>query len=314
MAVKQGDELNTEKGRVEVNLGKGNWVRLDQHTRVVFTDFQSELMTLSLWQGSLYLQLNNQMVKVRSPQDEHSFQEEGLYRVDVKKNKTEVYENPRVVDRFDSWSQRREERAVRREYEPNYGEAYPYDGWTGWTFSPLWPWSAFDWYMGWYPIWNYYNPYLWSFHYWPTWYFGWNPFWYWNTWYYGYYPYGYGYGYGYGHYYDYNTRSYRRYGQTVIRKDQLRPLRGIIRKTDRAVQSAPLTLNSPRKIYPSRITSGIRRPSYSSGSRVYSRFSGSFSSRFTTSRSFSNPSYRSFSGRSFSRSSGSSHSGGIRRK
>lgn len=40
MAVKPGDELNTQKGRIEVEIGDGNWIRLDQHTRVVFVDFQ----------------------------------------------------------------------------------------------------------------------------------------------------------------------------------------------------------------------------------------------------------------------------------
>lgn len=271
MAVKQGDELNTEKGRIEVDLGEGNLVRLDQHTRVVFTSLQKEQVTLSIWEGSLYLQLKNQMVKVRSPQEEHSFQEEGLYRVDVGKNKTEVYKDPRVVDKFDSWSRRREEEINRREYEPNYSRAYPYSGWMGWSWYPL------GWNIGLYPLWYYYSyyPYAWnSYWYWNNWYMGWHPYGYLTSWYYSYYPIQ-------GYYCNYHPFNYGR--QTIIRKEQLQ------QRTARigTLNAIPKQARSSGALYPSRITSRYIKPSssYTSGSRISSTLSSRFYSRPSFSRS-----------------------------
>ncbi len=316
MTVKQGDEINTGKGMVEVDLGEGNFVRLGSQTRVVFTDLQKESITLSVWQGSIYLQLMDQTVSVRSPQREHSFRGRRLYRVDVDNNKTDIYEDPRVVDKFDSWSRSLEEETIYREYEPDQWSAYPDSGWMGWSFSPWWPWSRLDWVMGWYPIWYHYNPYFWSPYAWPTWYFGWNPYWSWNSWSFGYYPNYYGYGYGY--YGNYYPGFYGRSGRTVIRKDQLQEPRRIIRRANPVLRSSPSSLRPRGKIYPSRIAPSNRTPSSLSSSRIYSRPSGSYSPRLTVPRSFSSPSYRSFSGpsisRSFSPPSSGRSAGSVRRR
>jgi len=316
MIVKPGDELITGKGMVEIELADRNWVRLGPQTRVVFTDLQKETAILSVWQGSIYLQLTDQTVKVRSPQRERSFRGGRLYRVDVEKNKTDVYEDPRVVDKFDSWSRGLTEETVYREYEPYPRRDYAYSGGMGWTFSPWWPWSRLDWVMGWSPFWHHYDPYFWSFHIWPTWYFGWNPYWSWNSWYYGYSPYYFGYGYGfYGNYF---PGFYGRSGRTVIRKDQLQEPRGIVRTANPVLRSSPSSLSPRGKIYPSRIAPSNRTSSSLSSSRIYSRPSRSYSPRLTVPRSFSSSSYRSFSGpsisRSFSPRSSGRSSGGTRRR
>ena len=318
MIVKPGDELNTGKGMVEIELSDGNWVRLGPQTRVVFTDLQKKSALLSVWQGSVYLQLTDQTVKVRSPQREYSFQGRKLYRIDVEKNKTDVYEDPRVVDKFDSWSQNLAEEAVYREDEPDYWRAYPYGGGMGWSFSPWWPWSRLDWVMGWSPMWYHYNPYFWSPYVWPSWYFGWNPYWAWNSWYYGYYPYSwYGYGY-YGYYFPGYYGYYGRSGRTVVRKDQLQGPRGIVRRSNPVLRSSPSSLSPRGKIYPSRIAPSNRTRSSLSSSRILSRPSGSYSPRMSVPRSFSSPSHRSFSGPSIARSSSppssGRSSGGARRR
>ena len=324
MVVKPGDELNTAKGMVEVDLGKGNLVRLGQHTRVVFTDLQKESATLSVWEGSVYLQLRDQSVKVRSPQEEYSFEKAGLYRMDVEKDKTQVYKDPRVVDRFDSWSQKREEETSYQEYEPRYegyGGGYPYSpygGWMGWTWSPWWPGSGLNWYMSWYPFWQRYSPFMWSSYFWPTSYFGWNPYWYWNSWYYDPYPFYYGYGYGYGYYGNYGYGYRSRFGGRVVRRDQLQQPRGIVRSPDRVIRSTTSTLASRGKFYPSRIAPSTRTPSSSSRARIYSGPSGSYFPRYTAPRSYSSPSIRSFScpsiSRSFSAPPSGRSSGGARRR
>ena len=178
MVVTQGDELMTRKGRVEVDLGRGNWLRLDENTRVSLPSLQKNSVKLSVEQGSIYLNLESKTVEVRTL-TETFHPENGLCRVDVEKDKAKMYANPRVVDRFDSWNSRLEEGLNRPEYEPYYGN-YGYGGWrhsfgSGWGLYSNW-WSPYS-YWSW-PSWSYFG------------YLGWPSF---------YYPYLYGYGrYGYG--------------------------------------------------------------------------------------------------------------------
>jgi hypothetical protein len=167
MAIKQGDELFTEQGRVEVYLGRGNWLRLDQHTRVVFTSLQRESIKLSVGQGSIYLHLENKVVEVRTPQ-ENFYPERGIYRLDVEKNKAEIYENPRIVDRFDSWSSSRDEELSYPEDEPYYDRWWYSYGWRpylygNWWWSPYWYWPYG--YAGWDPMWDYYPYYYYRYPY-----------------------------------------------------------------------------------------------------------------------------------------------------
>ncbi len=287
MAVNPGDEINTQKGRIEIELGEGNWIRLDQHTRVVFADIQKDSATLSLWEGSVYLHLRNQAVKVRSPKDEHLFQDKGLVRIDIDQNEAKILKNPRVADDFGGWNQIREE-----ELASSVSEAGRYNSprFYGGAFSPFWPWSPLDWYGGFYPYWSSWGPYAWSYYSWPSWYFGWNPFWYGNSWFYGYGRYFGGfYAGGFG-------RGGRRF-DGVIRRGEIRGSQRI------------------SGIYPSRIaTRAIRSSSNSAGSRTAYGTARSGSSRSIATRSSSRSGVRSSARSSGSRSGGSSRSGEGRRR
>jgi len=308
-AVQPGDEINTQNGRVEIELGEGNWIRIDHNTRVVFTDIQKNSAMLSLWEGSLYLNLKSAAVKVRSAQEEHLFQDKGLVRIDVDKNGTQIFKNPRVADSFDGWSQGRDEELARNE------SGYP--AWRaplfgGWGFSPFWPWSAYDWYMGFHPLWPYYDPFLWSYYAWPSWYFGWNPYWAWNSWYFGGYPF-------YGYYSGFGYRG-GLYGRNVIGRGQIGRPRGMI-GTDgrqlRQVRSGSSSLGASSSVYPSRMARAIRPTSSASHARTGSGTVRSVTSRSGSSRSTSGFSGRSSGGGSIGRSGGSgrgfgggSHGGG----
>jgi hypothetical protein len=287
MAVKTGDEINTQTGRIEVALGEGNWVRFDHHTRVVFTDIQKDSATLSLWEGSLYLRLNNQAVKVRSAQEEHVFQDKGLIRIDVDQNKTKIFNNPKAADDFDGWSRNRDEALASSEQEAGrYRSPWFYGG----AFSPFWPWSPLDWYGGFYPYWSSWGPYAWSYYAWPSWYFGWNPFWYGNSWFYGYGRYSGGF------YAGANGRGGRRFNGVIRRGEIQRPQRFA-------------------GIYPSRIpTRAIRPSSNPSGYRTAYGTIRSGSPRSIAPRSFSRPGVRSSPRSSGSRSGGMSRAGGGRRR
>ena len=305
MAVRPGDELNTQKGRVEIEVGEGNWIRLDYNTRVVFTDIQKDSATLSLWEGSLYLHLKNQAVRVRSAQEEHLFQDKELVRIDVDQNKTKIFKNPRVVDDFDGWSRSRDEELASN--EPGAGR-YRSPWFYGGAFSPFWPWSPFDWYGGFYPYWSSWSSFLWPYYSWPSWYFGWNPFWFGNPWFYGYGPY-------FGGFYAGAYFRGGRPGDRVIRRDDIRRPRGLEGGSDRVLRPGSSTGNSAASIYPSRTPTRAMRPSSNpAGSRPASGTVRSGSPRSIAPRSFAGPGGRSFPGFSVSRPGGSSRAGGGRRR
>jgi hypothetical protein len=304
-AVKPGDELNTQIGRAEIELGEGNWIRLDRHTRVVFADIQKDSATLSLWEGSLYLHLNNQAVKVRSAQEEHVFQDKGPVRIDVDQNTTKIFNNPKSADDFDAWSRSRDEALASSEQESvGYRSPWFYGG----ALSPFWPWSPFDWYGGFYPYWSSWGPYAWSYYSWPSWYFGWNPFWYGNPWSYGYGPY---FGGSYAGAYGRGGRNGRPF-ERMIGRDQMQRPRGFEGGTERALRAGSSTGNSVSRIYPSRtVTRAIRPTSSLSGARTTSGTVRSGSARSSTSRSSYGSGGRASSGFSGGRSSGGGgHAGG----
>lgn len=246
MAVNPGDELNTQNGRIEIELGEGNWIRLDRHTRVVFTDIQKDSAKLSLWEGSLYLRLRNQAVEVRSPKEEHLFQNKGLVRINIEQNETKIFKNPPVADDFDGWNRGRDEELASSESEAGRARSpWNYGG----TFSPFWSWCSFDWYGWYYPYWSCFRPFLWSYYAWPCWYFGFDPFWFGNPWFFGYGAY-------FGGFYGRGRGG--RFFNGVVHKGEL------------------------RNIYPSRITTrAIRSSSYSTTSRTGYRAIRSGSTRST---------------------------------
>jgi hypothetical protein len=285
-AVYPGDELNTQKGRIEVEIGEGNWIRLDQHTRVVFTDIQKDSAKLSLWEGSIYLRLKNQAVEVRSPKEEHLFQDKGLVRIDIDQNEAKIIKNPRVADDFDGWNRSREEELASSESESG---RYRSPWFFGGVFSPFWPWSPFDWYGGFYPYWSAWRPFMWSC-FWPSWYFGWNPFWYANPWFFGYGSY-------YGGFYAGGYGRGGRFFNGIIRRGEIR---------------GPQRISG---IYPSRIQArAIRSSSNPSGYGKAYRTVRSGSSRSIATRSTSRSGVRSSPRFSGSRSGGSSRGGGGRRR
>jgi hypothetical protein len=288
MAVNPGDELNTQNGRIEVEIGEGNWIRLDQHTRVVFTDIQKDSAKLSLWEGSIYLRLKNQAVEVRSPKEEHLFQDKGLVRINIDQNETKIIKNPRVADDFDGWNRSRDEEMASSESEAGrYRSPWFYGG----AFSPFWSWSSLDWYGWFYPYWSCWRPFLWSYYSWPGWYFGCNPFWFGNPWFFGYGSY-------FGGFYARGGRSFN----GVIRRGELRQPRGLEGGPNRMIRHGSSARNSIASIYPSRIpTRAIRSSSYSAASRTAYRTVRSSSTRSTARRSSS-------------RSSGGSRAGGGRRR
>lgn len=265
MAISEGDELSTQKGRVEVFLQNG-YLWLNRHTQVVFA---SE--GLGVRYGEIYVE-TEVPIEVKTPHERFSV--EGSNRIEVDRFKTRKFQNPMLEDDFDKWVDRREKELaqIAEEEQLRYPEYREYRDYS-------WTWYPFGYYWTWYP-------YYWYSWYWTGWYgFGW------------YYPY-------YGYYYpyrDYYWDDQPRYGSalTTIRKSQLQKRtqerrapevsrKQLQKSTDRVTtESSRLTKKSvsrsSMKTYPSRISnSGLRSATRQSLSKSSSNDIRSYRSRSST--------------------------------
>jgi hypothetical protein len=98
MPVTAGDRLGTTDGRLEVQLGRRNFVRLDTDTKVDFLNFpdkRSDFTRIKVWAGNIYLSLaflpREKAVEVHTSDASLYFLEKGLVRIDVLENdRTEI--------------------------------------------------------------------------------------------------------------------------------------------------------------------------------------------------------------------------------
>jgi len=163
MEILPGDELITRRGRIEAYLGNGNFLRMDRNTRVAFVKLGENATLLGIWNGSIYLAIKT-AIEVQAP-DQNFVLDPGSYRIDIEKDRTKVYQNPRVVDSFDSWSYERDNEinhpaTTETGYlHDSYG-LYSYWSWR-WNFLyHSWYWNSYYWYFSWSPIWHSYHSYF----------------------------------------------------------------------------------------------------------------------------------------------------------
>jgi len=96
--VTEGDRLGTTDGRAEVHFGRGNYVRLDNETKVDFLNLPKkgdDSIRIRVWSGAVYLEVSNlareKGIEIHTADTSFYVLDEGLYRIDVKENKdTEV--------------------------------------------------------------------------------------------------------------------------------------------------------------------------------------------------------------------------------
>jgi hypothetical protein len=93
MPITEGDRLGTAEGRAEVFLGKGNYIRLDQNTKVDFLNLPKkgyDRIRLRVWAGNVYLNVNRlaqeKDIEVHTSDVSVYVLEKGLYRIDVNEN------------------------------------------------------------------------------------------------------------------------------------------------------------------------------------------------------------------------------------
>jgi len=96
--ITEGDRLGTMDGRLEIQFGRRNFLRLDADTKIDVLNLplkDSELSRFRLWSGHIYLTVNNlereKSIEIHTPDSSFYILEKGIYRIDVDENKgTEI--------------------------------------------------------------------------------------------------------------------------------------------------------------------------------------------------------------------------------
>jgi hypothetical protein len=98
MPVSEGDRLGTAEGRMEVHFGRGNYVRLDNDTKLDILNLPKkgdDIARMRVWSGSTYLVVGNltkeKAIEVHTADSSFYILDKGIYRVNVRENRdTEI--------------------------------------------------------------------------------------------------------------------------------------------------------------------------------------------------------------------------------
>jgi len=96
--ISEGDRLGTTDGRAEVLFGRGNYIRLDNNTKLDILNLpkkDDDISRFRVWSGNIYLivaRLNKEKsIEVHTADSSFYILDKGIYRIDVRENKdTEI--------------------------------------------------------------------------------------------------------------------------------------------------------------------------------------------------------------------------------
>jgi hypothetical protein len=96
--VSEGDRLGTAEGRMEVHFGRGNYVRLDNDTKLDILNLPKkgdDIARMRVWSGSIYLVVGNlakeKGIEIHTADSSFYILDKGIYRVNVRENRdTEI--------------------------------------------------------------------------------------------------------------------------------------------------------------------------------------------------------------------------------
>jgi len=99
MPISEGDRVGTMDGRAEIFLGRGNYIRLDNNTKIDFERLpkrDDRLFQFQVWSGNIYLSIrtleNEKDIEIHSSDVSVYILDTGLYRIDVRPNtETEIF-------------------------------------------------------------------------------------------------------------------------------------------------------------------------------------------------------------------------------
>ncbi|MGB9892995.1 MAG: DUF6600 domain-containing protein [Candidatus Saccharicenans sp.] len=96
--VTEGDRIGTSEGRLEIQFGGRNYLRLDNDTKLDIMNLpkkDSDLTRFRVWSGHIYLAINNlnkeKSIEIHTPDSSFYVLEKGIYRIDVEEGRgTEI--------------------------------------------------------------------------------------------------------------------------------------------------------------------------------------------------------------------------------
>ena len=98
MPVTEGDRMGTTEGRAEIFMGRGKYLRLDRNTKMDFLNLPkpgNDLMRIQIWRGNIFFSImslkKEKAVEINTDDASLYVLEAGLYRVDVRKEETEIF-------------------------------------------------------------------------------------------------------------------------------------------------------------------------------------------------------------------------------
>ena len=98
MPISEGDRIGTTDGRAEIHFGKGNYIRLDNDTKLDVLNLpkkDDDITRLRVWSGNVYLVVGTlkkeKGIEIHTADSSFYVLDRGVYRVDVRENReTEI--------------------------------------------------------------------------------------------------------------------------------------------------------------------------------------------------------------------------------
>lgn len=96
--VAEGDRLGTAEGRMEIQFGRRNYLRLDSDTKLDVMNLpkkDNDLIRFRVWSGHVYFAINNlsreKAIEIHTPDSSFYVLEKGIFRIDVEEGRgTEI--------------------------------------------------------------------------------------------------------------------------------------------------------------------------------------------------------------------------------
>lgn len=96
--VAEGDRLGTSEGRMEIQFGRRNYLRLDSDTKLDVMNLprkDNDLIRFRVWSGHVYFAINNlnreKGIEIHTPDSSFYVLEKGIFRIDVEEGRgTEI--------------------------------------------------------------------------------------------------------------------------------------------------------------------------------------------------------------------------------
>jgi hypothetical protein len=98
MPISEGDRIGTSEGRVEIHFGKGNYLRLDNDTKVDVLNLpkkDDDIARIRVWSGNMYIVVGSlkkeKGIELHTADSSFYVLDRGVYRIDVREDRdTEI--------------------------------------------------------------------------------------------------------------------------------------------------------------------------------------------------------------------------------